>query len=371
MLDNQIYRVKTPEAQAKEHKAVLSTIARLPAFGLALVAKGLMGITKFAQSQKISTAQALDEAVLALPKHFPDAISKLSDWVKICELAGIPHVPCNVGPHISVEELEKFADDQTATPNTDKLALWILQEHAAGRMWRWESCAPEHLKLYAGLRRVEPQHQNLPKILFQVDERLFHILWDNQDTETAVVSRPWIKPEMFDGFPVEFRVFYQQGGVAACNYYPQRRLDEKYLPIMEQAVELTKKLAAFQVPADSGLPHLPKEFSCDWILTPQGLLFLEAGPPHTSHGGAHPCCFGLFDDKGGGPLPGKRLLTSEPGAQFYIDDRIQMEIDRYKNQEQDYSQTVKRLRMNPKTVAAIMMVQGIIPREMAEKVIIG
>jgi hypothetical protein len=140
---------------------------------------------------------------------------------------------------------------------------------------------------------------------------------------------------------------------------------------MEQAVELTKKLAAFQVPENSGLPKLPKEFSCDWVLTPQGLLFLEAGPPHNPNGGAHPCCFGLIDGKGAGPLPGKRLLTSEPGAQFFVDDRIQAEIDRYKNQRQDFNQTVQRLRAHPRTIAAIMMVQGIIPREMAEKVIVG
>ena len=370
-LDPELYRVKSEQDQEKERERIFRLLKNLPKWGLLFFAKSVAGLLGYAKSQKIDVQQALDEAVLALPKQFPDAIEKVSDWVAICDLAGIPAVPCYKGPRISLEELEVFADRQLATPATDTLALWIRHEFDNGHVWRWECCAPEHLKLYAGLRRVEPRHQNIPKIPFQVDERLFHILWGQQATEVSIVSRPWVKPMMDDGFPVEFRVFHTKDGDAACNYYPQRRMSEQFRPFMEKAVELTRKLAAFAVPAKSGLPTVPAEFSCDWMLRADGeLVFLEAGPPH-ANGGAHPCCFGLIDGKGAGPLPGKRLLTSEPGAQFYVDDRVQSEIDRYKQEKQDFYTTVKRLKANPRQVAALMMVQGIIPREMAEKVIVG
>jgi hypothetical protein len=120
---------------------------------------------------------------------------------------------------------------------------------------------------------------------------------------------------MDDGFPVEFRVFFQGGGIAACNYYPQRALSERYAPEMERAVELTRQLAAFQVPAESGLPPAPAEFSCDWMVRQDGeVVFLEAGPPHTRRGGAHPCweirmAEGRIQEEGCfGPSPGRSSM---------------------------------------------------------------
>src|SRR5207342_1126241 len=52
-----------------------------------------------------------------------------------------------------------------------------------------------------------------------------------------------------------------------------------------------------EVPDGSGLPPVPKAFSCDWLLIQDGqVVFLEAGPPHTPTGGAHPCCFAVLGE---------------------------------------------------------------------------
>jgi hypothetical protein len=361
------YRKPDLKREEKDVSRLLNLLLHLPMVAF----KPLIALFHYARSQKISSGQALDEAIMALPTLFPDAIEKLSEWEAICRLAGIPTVPVSRGPSISVQELEAFAETHQPTPATDKLANWIEEQRQQGNIWRWECCAPEMLKLMAGLRRTEERHQGLPRIPFHTDERLFHILWSEKATEIGLVARPWTRAAMDDGFPVEFRVFFQGGGIAACNYYPQRALSERYAPEMERAVELTRQLAAFQVPAESGLPPAPAEFSCDWMVRQDGeVVFLEAGPPHTRRGGAHPCCFALLGDPhGGGPNPGRRLFRSEPGAQFYVDPEKQSIIDCYKRGEIDFNAAVRKMKLRPVHVAALFAVQGIIPREMQEKVI--
>jgi hypothetical protein len=363
----QLYRPVDGQKEEKRRQGLLSQLLRLPTVALL----PLVSLFKFARGQKISYMLALDEAVFALPKQFPDAVESVSDWVLICKEAGIPAVGCTKGPTIRVEELEIFGSNHQATPATDAMAVWINQQYQQGNMWRWECCASEQLKMLAGLCREDITRQQLPKVLFQVDERLFHILWDQQATEIGIVARPWVLPEMFDGFPVEFRVFHTRAGDAACNYYPQRALSPEFIPKMEEAVNLTKKLANFQVSKESGLPQVPAEFSCDWLLSAQGdLLFLEAGPPHTPRGGAHPCCFAIEGlDPARGPIPGRRLLASEPGAQFYIDPRRQEVIDSYKQGSIDFEAMAKKMKIPPSAAAMILAVQGIIPREMAEKLV--
>jgi hypothetical protein len=361
------YRKPDLKQEEKDVSRLLNLLLHLPMAAF----KPLIALFHYARGQKISCDQALDEAIMALPTLFPDAIEKLSEWEAICRLAGIPAVPVFRGPSISVKELEAFAETHQPTPTTDKLANWIEEQRQQGNTWRWECCAPELLKLMAGLRRTEERHQGLPRIPFHTDERLFHILWSEKATEIGLVARPWIRAAMDDGFPVEFRVFFQGGGIAACNYYPQRALSEKYAPEMERAVHLTQRLASFKVPPESGLPSVPAEFSCDWMVRQDGeVVFLEAGPPHTRRGGAHPCCFTLLGDpNGGGPSPGRRLFQSEPGAQFYVDPEKQSIIDCYKRGEIDFNASVRKMKLRPVHVAALFAVQGIIPREMQEKVI--
>ncbi|MCE5224392.1 MAG: cell division cycle 123 family protein, partial [Porphyromonadaceae bacterium] len=97
-----------------------------------------------------------------------------------------------------------------------------------------------------------------------------------------IVLRPWVKAKYENRYPVEFRVFVQDGEIlGVSNYYPQMNLSEEYTQYAEESIEITKKL----------LGTTPS-FTADYILTENyELLYLEGGPPHLMCGGAHMCCF--------------------------------------------------------------------------------
>lgn len=356
----------------------------------------LLKLRSYAKRQGITYDQALDEAILALPKldfEIPEAYDDLTGWVQLCALAGVPAVPVFAGPKVKLEILiETTSNVEKATlkgeelpkphPSIDAAAQWCedeFQNHK--RMWRWECCGPETLKLVAGVRKVTATVEmgdaspnigvpnTVPHIPFMTDHRLFNICWGQRRIEIGLVSRPWVKPLIYNGFPVEFRVLKLKDGYAACNYYPQRALAKQHLALMEKAVELTKKLAACKPTEDSGLVPLSEQFSCDWLVDENGeVIFLEGGPGCTSKGGCHPCCFGL-PIRGKGPKAGARLLESEPDAEFFIDPRRQKIIDKYMKGETEFMQTAKNAQLDPRQLAIILAVQGFIPREAFAKVI--
>lgn len=353
------FHKESHESNKAEAGTLVQTIVNMPAAALAGIGKLFM----YAKAQKISLAQALDEAVMSLPAQFRPV--GLSDWLALCEAAGVPYVPATKGPVLSVdllERLESFPPDKQPQEIVNA-AKWIADEYSKGRMWRWECCASELLKMFAGLRR-EPGVP-VPAVPFSVDTRLFHILWSEHQTKVGLLSRPWVSPMLDNGFPVEFRVFFTPDGCAACSYYPQRAMNGKYLPDMERAVQLTDKLAAAMA-ANGFIPPSKEGFSCDWLLRDDGeVVFLEAGPSCTAIGGAHPCCFALprYNPEGG-IKPGRRLLSSEKGAQFYIAPGIQDIIDAYVDEKLDFDQAAKALKVEPERLVSLFMLQGIVPREM-------
>jgi len=346
------------EVSKSEIGQLLSRLVSMPASALASIVR----LFSYAKKQKISFDQALDEAVMALPLQYTPV--DLSAWLALCEAASVPAVPATKGPVLSVELLEKLESYTPDNQPADVLAAakWIAAEHAKGRIWRWECCAPELLKMFAGLRRTS--QPLVPAVPFSVDQRLFHILWSEQRTDIGLLSRPWVEPMLDKGVPVEFRVFFSPDGCAACSYYPQRKMNERFLPDMEMAVMLTEKLAVAMA-ANNFTPPSKLGFSCDWMLLKTGaVVFLEAGPPCTSSGGAHPCCFSLPQyNPEGGIQPGRRLLESEKGAQFYCAPGIQDVVDDYLAEKIDFDSAAKTLKMAPERLAGLFAIQGIIPRE--------
>lgn len=351
-----------PHTVQKTDEAVKERFEEALAKHPELMAETAQALANYAESSGLSQSEALDEAIFALPRTFPRGLANLTDWIPRCQQGNIPHVPITgISAPINTDTLEAiYSGSQPPSPALDHLAQFIADAYSHGEMWRWDPCAPENLKMLAGLRRTDPKHQTVPLIPLGLDERLFSILWGDQAINTQVVSRPWIQPQMETGMPVEFRVFKSENGYAACSYYPQRPLPEKYLKDLENAVKLTQQL----VQANPDLHHT---FSCDWMLTPSGeLLFLEGGPGHLPYGGAHPCCFGINKT-----TPGRALLQPEPGSMLHIPPGAEPIFDAYTAEKIDYQQACKLLGMPPKTAAAIFAVKGIIPREMAEKVITG
>lgn len=107
---------------------------------------------------------------------------------------------------------------------------------------------------------------------------------------------------VLDGYPVEFRVFVENGEVlGVASYYPQRPLP----PTPEMSAlaghcirrsftilqHLTQSQEAPWMPTYEGKFEDGKvSATLDFIVTTEGkALFLEAGPPFGA--GAHPCAF--------------------------------------------------------------------------------
>jgi hypothetical protein len=265
--------------------------------------------------------EALSRAVMELPDQFNGFNAfELSQWIEWAQACGIPHIPAEEGPEVSISDLELAFEalgardpDQFPAVIEESVLPWIRFNQERGWMWRFEGCATQTLKEISGCIRPE-ECQNLDRvnIPFTVDSRCLRIAWDAKMTTTRLLARPWVKATFDKGFPVEFRVFRLNEGWAACNYYVQRGLDERFMSVMENAVLATME---FENRARALNLSFPETYTADWILTAEReLLFLEAGPPFNPKGaGAHPCCF--HPDQ---VLPGRMLLESEPGAQFHI-----------------------------------------------------
>lgn len=207
----------------------------------------------------------------------------LRDWLRRCQLAGIPVIPGTVCPmEIGTGEILDAGRIAAISEWTED-KVRELTECGSKSMWRWNLCAPIEIK--AAL-----SHPNLPVRLPWPnnaidDARFLAILEECREagikTLTTVV-RPWIEAAREMDFPVEFRVFVtKDGGTSTSSYYTQRPLGGQWLPQAKQAARLAQALR----------PHVAAdvEYSADFLVTQSGeILFLEGGPP-TRYGG-DPCC---------------------------------------------------------------------------------
>ena len=286
-----------------------------------------------------SPEKDLDAAIRRLPGREGYTLTKLSDWLEYARACGVPAVPYEMGPALTQGDIEATYEaldhrDFAALPAAVRTEVlpWIAAQQERGWMWRYEFCAPETIKEVLGcIRPAEYLRAQRIAVPFSVDARVLRCLWDCRFAEgepTHLLARPWVVAKFESGFPVEIRVFRTPDGWAACNYYVQRPLPASYADLLEEAVRRTatfeqQALALSPLP---GRPPFASAYTVDWLLSEGGeLLMIEAGPPFTPQGGAHPCCFNPNFLRAG-----RRLLAAEPGSQFFCPPALQGLVDRVK-----------------------------------------
>lgn len=221
--------------------------------------------------------------------------TNLSKWLERCQAAGISYVPAEFSPDISADEIFNVLDGNGASITLERAGAWLEPRLRSGYMWRWEQCAPMHLKT-AIADGVMPQES---EDLIIDDPRFLDILFEVNVATTRIAVRPIFPTRRHDGYPIEFRCFASGPlEVAVSNYYPQRPLPESFHAQAHAAGQLALKLYQF-----TGSPY-----TADFLLSESGeLVFLEGGPPFGA--GAHPCCFDPAELR-----PGAIVLSAQPGA---------------------------------------------------------
>lgn len=216
----------------------------------------------------------------------PDVYNVLSlgQWLDACAKRNIPAIPAFKIGACWVGELMLAGNCESGPiENLIHLLSHVNRLDLGTDMLRWDCCAGEPIKYHMGKTGTCPSHYR--QRVSPDDMRLQFILEDWRSyLPIALWRRPWIEAKRHGGWPVEFRVFADDGQIkGVSNYYPQVSLPDEYMPIAERAINQTVPLAD----ATGGKP-----FTADWLLTPdEQLLYLEGGPGHTPTGGAHPCCF--------------------------------------------------------------------------------
>lgn len=183
-------------------------------------------------------------------------------------------------------------------------------------MLRWDCCAGLDIK-HGMSRGTVPGMEG--RKLYPMEPRTFDILYEFPANEVSVFRRPWIQAKTLEGFPVEFRVFVEDGKpVGVANYYLQRDLPNTHEIHQAARQALSHTHAILQVMDDEGVfPSVQNQprpqqvcATLDFLLLDSGeVWFLEAGPGH--HFGAHPCSF-LQSDGKVAPMEGLSLGIDQP-----------------------------------------------------------
>lgn len=234
-------------------------------------------------------------------------VVSLRAWLNLCERVGIPALPAVYVTDVEIDAL--YADEATTDP---KIAtFWKTVEFAKQphTVLRWDCCSTIETKDRLGHGQWEWSPDLLDSFtaaaFYGADYRAADILYEYPGRRMPVWRRPWMPAAIVDGYPMEFRFYVWRGMIAGIsNYYPQRPLpdDEEVRWAMQVALAYTAGLLnAMPVPlAHQGFTALDpddKSFTADFMCMPDGkILFLEAGPPFSPFGGAHPCCFEGLDD---------------------------------------------------------------------------
>lgn len=243
----------------------------------------------------------------------------LAEWLALARHMRVPHVPARFIADIAVEDLRRFEDGDVERGKRLRTFFdSVYRQKAEGAIERWDHCAPSDLKARMA-RGAAPV-----SVLTLDDPRAYELLDDlptGQETMTAW-SRPWTEARRVNGYPVEYRVFVSRGEiVGVSSYYPQRpllRTSKIEYEIGLACIYAKAMIAAMPLPIvncqleAAGLPADHASCSLDFLASEtRGILFLEGGPPHTPHWGAHPCCFEGYAIKG---LALARGLPPEPWA---------------------------------------------------------
>lgn len=235
---------------------------------------------------------------LPLPDgSFPAA--SLRAWLSIAQCCGVPHVPAQYEAALPIEPLLRFDAPIEGTQEVLAALQYLNEKVEDGRMLRWDCCAPWGVKCAMGNGFKQPSRSEMA--LDPGDPRAFDLIYDFPAEDIEVFSRPWVHAMMFEDFPVEFRVFIEEGKVVGVsNYYPQRALPD-HPRIRQMVSEITRYAQRMvQKAKDRDLrPWMPRvaaahqpSFSATLdflVLSSARVVLLEGGPGFGF--GAHPCCF--------------------------------------------------------------------------------
>lgn len=231
--------------------------------------------------------------------EFQKVIS-LEFWLAACKGAGYKFVPTKFGPKISIEDLNNCLDTRITEGSALRAETWLKNNLTQGKMWRWDCCAPMHIKCEMSEGNISKASKQ-PAILEIDDPRFIDIVWGARLKEVGICVRDWVEAIVEDKFPVEFRAYVFKDGVAVSNYYPQRALPEKYQAAAEEAGKKASHLAKL-----AGIDMC----TIDFLLNNDNeLIFLEGGPGWGY--GASPCCFAPSKLKSG-----RVVLQAETGCPY-------------------------------------------------------
>lgn len=204
----------------------------------------------------------------------------LEYWINLCEKHYIPKIPIDLVGIISVESFFEAYDNKI---NEDLTILNDLVSRLPRQsfMLRWDCCSP--LSLKSNLSKGDRLYKEEYARLYLDDPRAFDILLDCYNLGQKNIKlwmRPWVWIDSYNGWPIEYRVYVQDGKIlGVSNYYPQRELRLEQYEI-DDCIEYTQKLAKDI-----------ENFTADYIVHDGSVIFLEGGPPHLTNWGSDPCCF--------------------------------------------------------------------------------
>ena len=230
-------------------------------------------------------------------------VVSLGDWLWLCRKIDVKTVPAIRVATTTVDLLlnfEKMADDENFKAFFDTIE-YVKEPNT---MLRWDCCSPLSVKMQLQDGNWAWSQDVLDGFTI-LDPRAYEMIYDYPGGIMDVWKRPWIKAEIRDDYPVEYRVFVHEGEVVGVtNYYIQRRLglNDTVHSEISDCISIAKRLIEnidpplkFQGWYFQNWKPDSKSASMDFIKTKEGeMIFLEGGPPFGAN--ASPCCFPYASD---------------------------------------------------------------------------
>lgn len=232
--------------------------------------------------------------------------TSLGAWLVEAQHAGIPYIGAELLLGISRDLFMR--EEETAKTHQ---ALWAdfygkQKSVPEGFMVRWDACAGLDLKFAMANREGYGEHA---RIVHPSDPRACDINYEYPSDTLKMWKRPWVPALMMNGYPVELRVFIENGQVlGVANYYPQHTLpDTEQIQGFVTAAKAAAETLVASLQARGRHPWMVNyaaryaegsiNATLDFLITEdEEVVFLEAGPPFSM--GAHPCSFQDQEIKG-------------------------------------------------------------------------